>query len=117
VSSNTPALPRRPGNLGNATVGWLAHYAIEAIFALALILLASPKWLQQPTILPPLLWSVVTVAVPFFVMQPSFGLGIAASKTTDPMQARLGSLMAHTVYGIGLYFSALAVSLLLNAHP
>jgi hypothetical protein len=47
-----------PRKSWECTVGWLAHYAIEAIFALALVLLASPKWLQQPTILPPLLWGL-----------------------------------------------------------
>jgi hypothetical protein len=43
-------------------------------------------------------------------MQPSFGLGIAAARTPKPNQARLRSLMSHTVFGVGLYASALALS-------
>jgi hypothetical protein len=40
-------------------------------------------------------------------MQPSFGLGVAASKTPNPNRARLKSLMTHTVFGVGLYIWAL----------
>jgi hypothetical protein len=39
-------------------------------------------------------------------MQPLFGLGFAASKTKNPVQARLRSLMNHTVFGVGLYIFA-----------
>ena len=96
------------------TVGWIAHYTIGATLAVALVVLV-PAWLERPTLLPPLLWGIVTVAIPFFVMQPSFGLGIASSRTPHPARARLRSLTTHTVYGIGLYLSALAVTALLEA--
>jgi hypothetical protein len=43
-------------------------------------------------------------------MHPSFGLGIAASRTPNPTQARLRSLMAHTAFGVGLYVCAVGVS-------
>ena len=49
-------------------------------------------------------------------MQPSFGLGIAASKTPHPNKARLKSLMTHTVFGVGLYVWAYLLSHLLF-HP
>ena len=91
-------------------VGWIAHYIIGALYALALIALASPSWLARPTLLPALLFGIGSVLVPFLVMQPSFGLGIAASRAPNPTQARLRSLMAHTVFGIGLYVSAVGVS-------
>jgi len=56
------------------------------------------------------------VLVPFFVMQPSFGFGIAASRTPNPTQARLRSLMAHTVFGVGLYVCAFGLSYALRVH-
>jgi hypothetical protein len=58
-----------------------------------------------------LIVGVVTVAAPFFVMQPAMGLGIASSKATNPNVARLRSVAAHTAFGFGLYFSALVVAL------
>jgi hypothetical protein len=59
-------------------------------------------------------YGIATVVFPFFILQPSLGLGIAASKTPKPMQARLKSLATHTIFGIGLYVSALGMSYLLR---
>lgn len=94
---------------GECAAGWLAHYAIGAGFALLLVLAAGPGWLAAPTPLPALLVGIATVVFPYFVMQPAFGLGIAAARTPSPAQARLRSLMTHAVFGIGLYVAALAV--------
>ncbi len=92
--------------------GWIAHYTIGVLFALALVALTTPEWLRSPTLMPALFFGVVTVGFPFFVMHPSFGLGLAASKAPNPMQARLRSLMNHAAFGVGLYVSALIVSFL-----
>ena len=93
-------------------VGWMAHYTIGVVFALVLVLVTG-EWLARPTLLPALLYGIATVVFPFFVMQPSLGLGIAASRTPKPAQARLKSLATHTVFGVGLYVCALGVSRLL----
>src|SRR6266480_1296238 len=47
--SSIAAAPKKPAE---CTVGWIGHYAICVIFALALGLLTSPQWLQEPTVLP-----------------------------------------------------------------
>src|SRR5262245_15643998 len=96
--------------------GWIAHYAIGVVFALALVAIVTPQWLRSPTVLPALVFGVVTVGFPFFIMHPSFGLGIASSRTPNPMQARLRSLMNHAVFGVGLYLSALVTGFFLPAH-
>ena len=98
------------------TVGWIAHYVIGAVYALALVAFVSGSWLARPTLLPAMLFGIVSVLVPFLIMQPSFGLGIAASRTPNPTQARLRSLMAHTSFGIGLYVCAVGVSYVLPVH-
>ena len=91
-------------------VGWIAHYLIGAAFAVALVALAPAGWLQRPTLWPALLFGVATVAVPFLVMQPSFGFGIAASKTPNPRRARLKSVTTHAVFGFGLFACAFILS-------
>ncbi|MEP6688377.1 MAG: DUF2938 domain-containing protein [Gemmatimonadales bacterium] len=96
-------------------VGWMGHYTIGVVLALVFVVFASGDWLARPTVLPALLYGIGTVVFPFFVMQPSFGLGIAASKTPNPTQARLKSIATHTVFGVGLYLSALAVAYVLRA--
>jgi uncharacterized membrane protein YagU involved in acid resistance len=98
------------------TVGWIAHYTIGVVFALVFVALTSGDWLARPTVLPAVLYGLGTVVFPFFIMQPSFGLGIAASRTPNPTQARLKSLATHTVFGIGLYICALGVSYVLRVH-
>jgi len=100
---NIGAAARQPGE---CAVGWTTHYLIGTTFALVFLVLASEGWIARPTLLPALAFGAATVVVPFFTMQPSFGLGIAASKTPHPNRARLKSLMTHTVFGVGLYVSA-----------
>jgi hypothetical protein len=104
------AAPPRPHE---CTAGWVAHYSIGVAFALVFVFLVSRNWLERPTLLPALAFGVATVLVPYLVMQPAFGLGIAASKTPRPGQARLKSLMTHTIFGIGLYLWAALFSRIL----
>jgi hypothetical protein len=103
VHSSIAAARQKPHE---CTLGWVAHYLIGTALALAFVLLATGSWLEHPTPLPALAFGVATTLVPYLVMQPSFGLGIAASKTPNPLRARLKSLMTHTVFGIGLYLWA-----------
>ena len=111
-----PSIAAAAKKPAECTVGWIAHYAIGALFALALVALATPQWLRSPTLLPALIFGVATVAIPFFIMHPSFGLGFASSKAPNPTQARLRSLMSHAVFGVGLFVSALVVSSIVGAH-
>jgi hypothetical protein len=105
------AAPQKPFE---CTVGWFAHYTIGVLLALGFLVLASSDWLVRPTLLPALLYGIGTVVFPFFILQPSFGLGIAAARAPEPAQARLKSLVTHTMFGIGLYVTALGVSYVLS---
>jgi uncharacterized membrane protein YagU involved in acid resistance len=96
------------------TVGWIVHYTIGIVFALVFVGFTSGDWLAQPTVLPGLLYGIGTVVFPFFIMQPSLGLGVASSKSPNPTQARLKSLVTHSVFGVGLYVWALGVSYVLR---
>jgi hypothetical protein len=91
---------------GERIIGWSAHYAIGISWAALLLAIWGLDWARQPTLPPALIVGLVTLAAPFFLMQPGMGLGIAASKTPSPNVARLKSIASHTVYGIGLYGSA-----------
>jgi hypothetical protein len=97
-------------------VGWIAHYIIGVGYAFVLVAVVSADWLARPTLLPALLFGIGTVVVPFLVMQPSFGLGIAASRAPNPTQARLRSLMAHIAFGVGLYVCAVGLVYVVPVH-
>jgi hypothetical protein len=88
----------------------MAHYTIGITFSIVFVAIVGNNWFQQPTLIPAMLFGVVTVFAPFFIMQPSFGLGFAAAKTANPAQARFRSLMNHTAFGVGLYVFGLLVS-------
>jgi hypothetical protein len=101
-------IARAPVKRGECVVGWTIHYVIGAAYAWLLVLL-SPRWLDDPKLWPALVLGIATVIMPFFVMQPAFGLGIASAKAPSPAQARWRSLMAHAVFGLGLYLSGVAL--------
>lgn len=93
---------------GERLLGWLAHYAIGAAFAGLLLGIWGLEWMRDPTLVPALAVGIGTVAAPFLVMQPGMGAGIAASRTPRPSSARLQSVLTHTVFGLGLYATAMA---------
>ncbi|MGS1010425.1 DUF2938 domain-containing protein [Achromobacter anxifer] len=96
---------------GESPLGWTIHYAVGLAFAALLVGIQGPAWLRDPTWLPALAVGLATVVMPFFVMQPAMGAGIAASRTPTPWRNRLRSLATHAVFGCGLYLSAAALRL------
>ena len=102
-----------PSRRGECTVGWVAHYMIGITFAITFVAIVGSPWLQHPRPIPAIVFGIVTVLAPFLIMQPAFGFGFAASKSSNPWQARLRSLMNHTAFGLGLYLFGLLVSWLL----
>ncbi|MBS4044876.1 MAG: DUF2938 domain-containing protein [Alphaproteobacteria bacterium] len=94
-----------------AALGWAAHYGIGIGFAAILVAATTGQgWLQAPTLLPALGFGLVSVFLPYVVMQPAFGLGIAGARTPDPTATRLRSLITHLVFGFGLYLAASLVA-------
>jgi len=94
-------------------VGWTAHYLIGVVFSATLIMFMGNDWVSAPSVIPALVFGMLTVGFPFFIMQPGMGFGIAASKIHKPNLARFRSLITHCVFGLGLYFSATLSSLFL----
>ena len=95
---------------GERAIGWLAHYGIGITFALVLLAIWGRPWLESPTIWPALAVGLGTIVAPWFVMQPAMGAGIAGSRSPNPLATRLRNLGTHTVYAVGLYAAALAMS-------
>ncbi|MEX6633156.1 DUF2938 domain-containing protein [Hyphococcus lacteus] len=92
-----------------AIVGWTIHYAIGIAFA-ACLLPFPGRWLETVTVIPSLIVGIGGVVAPFFIMQPSFGFGFAASKMPAPWTARQRSVVSHFVFGLGLYCAGSVVA-------
>lgn len=99
---------------GEKAVGWMAHYSIGIVFAYLLLFIWGEDWLVQPTAFPPIFIGLATTIAPWFMMQPAFGFGIAASRLPNPTITRLRSLQTHLIYGIGLYLTGLLISILIK---
>jgi hypothetical protein len=113
VHASIAAAPQKPGE---CMAGWIAHYVTGTVYALLLVAVVSGSWLVRPTLLPAMLFGIGSVLVPYLIMHPAFGLGIAASKAPQPTKTRLRSLMAHTAFGFGLYLCAVGASYAFRLH-
>lgn len=91
-------------------LGWVTHYLIGVAYGALLVSLQGTAWLHQPTVLPALVFGVLTVAAPWFVMQPAMGAGVLALKTPTPLKNGLRNLANHAVFGAGLYLAAAALA-------
>jgi len=92
-------------------VGWIVHYLIGIGFAALLLMLTDNEWLSSPSIMPAIIFGIVSVTMPYFIMQPCMGFGLAAAKTPKPISARLRSLQTHFIFGLGLYCAAVLMSI------
>ncbi|KPF45443.1 DUF2938 domain-containing protein [Rhizobium sp. AAP43] len=103
-------------SIGNAepyrhelALGWASHYAVGILYGIILALIAGPVWLAQPTFIPAWILGIVTVGAGWFLLQPGLGIGWAASKTPSPNKVRALNLVAHTVFALGLWGTALLI--------
>lgn len=101
-----PAISKSAPVRGELVMGWIAHYTTGLLFALSLVLIEGADWLKEPTPLPALVFGVVTVLVPWLIVQPAMGAGLASSKTPSPLQSRIRNVLNHAIFGLGLYVSA-----------
>ena len=95
---------------GEKILGWTAHYLTGVVLAAAMLVIYGLDWLARPELLDALGFGLATVVLPFFIMQPALGAGVAASRTPQPMRARLLSLCTHGAFGLGLWLSAWALT-------
>ena len=90
---------------GELFAGWGGHYAIGVVFAMMLLGVWGLKWLHRPRIIPAMLVGLATVAIPYLLMQPGMGSGVAGRLSADPDAARMKVVVSHVVFGAGLYLA------------
>ena len=102
------SIAKAPSVTAERAIGWTAHYLTGIAFAMLLRGACGLPWVRDPTPGPALAFGLATVVLPFLVMQPAMGLGVAAARTPDPAARRRRSLLAHLSFGLGLYVAAQA---------
>ena len=98
------------GFMGVPTIaGWLAHFMIGTILALAYAFVLISKLPGKPVVR-----GILFGLIPWFMAQilvnPMMGAGVFAVNTPAPMLMVAGSLMGHVVYGaiVGLVYGTTA---------
>lgn len=95
---------------GELAIGWGFHYAVGVAYGLLLVAIWGAGWLREPTLAPPLILALALLVLPWFVMMPGMGMGVAAGRTPLPSAARLKSVASHGVFGIGMYLTGVLVA-------
>ncbi|GEK09626.1 DUF2938 domain-containing protein [Pseudoalteromonas sp. McH1-7] len=91
-------------------LGWLVHYVTGVVFVFLFLVYQGKAWVYNPDLWSVLAFGALTTVFPYFIMQPCFGMGIAASKLPNPQKARVKTLATHLVFGAGMYFSTIALT-------
>lgn len=92
---------------GELALGWAVHYGVGVAYGVLFVLLAGVGWLAEPAFVPLWIFSLLTIAAGWFLLQPGMGLGWAASKTPNPWKVRGLGLVAHTVFALGMWVGAI----------
>ena len=83
--------------------GYLIHYAIGIIFGFFYILINIIIF-EEPSILIALVFGFTTILVIWCIMMPfAYNLGFFASKSDEKYQLIVQGLLAHFVFGTGLF--------------
>lgn len=94
---------------GELPIGWAAHYGVGALYGVVWALIAGAVWLADPSFLPVWIFSLLTIAAGWFLLQPGMGLGWAASKTPNPWKVRVLGVLAHTAFALGMWAAAVVL--------
>ncbi len=96
-----------PSIAGEKILGWSLHYLIGTIFAALMVFCIINNNQVEPDFIAAIATGIISLIAPYFIMQPGFGFGIAASKLPAANKVRLKSFIAHLSYGLGLYLAML----------
>lgn len=91
---------------GEHLLGWFVHYLVGLLLAAGFLAAVGRDWLANPEPRTAVAWGIATVLLPYLILQPALGAGIAARLTPKPASVRLRSLLNHAIFGFGLYLSA-----------
>ena len=84
-------------------IGYIIHYLIGSIFG-AIYLLINKLLYVEPSIILALIIGFITVLGSWCIMMPlAYNMGFFASKKEEQKQIMVQNLIAHFIFGIGLY--------------
>jgi hypothetical protein len=93
---------------GEAAIGWAFHYAVGVFYAAIYLAIMRLGLNSEPTLASALIFAIVLLVAPWFILQPALGLGFVASHAPNPVATRAINVSVHAVFGLGLYLGGVA---------
>ena len=90
-------------------IGWIGHYVTGIVYGLAYLYIVQILLPTGPSLNSALIFGLITLAAPWFIMQPAMGAGVFATKTPRPSLMRLINLSMHAIFGVSLYVGWLLI--------
>ena len=91
-------------------LGWLVHYGVGLGYAFAYLALLQLSH-ASVSLYSAAVFGLVTLLSPWLILQPCLGMGFFASATPRPNLTRGLNVVAHLMFGVGLYLSWQVVNL------
>lgn len=92
---------------GEVAIGWAFHYFTGIVYAALYLAIMRLGFGSEPTFISALVFALVLLVAPWFVMQPALGFGIMATRTPRPAVVRAVNASVHAAFGVGLYVGAI----------
>jgi len=90
-------------------IGWIGHYVTGVVYGLAYLYIVQVFLPTGPSLNSALVFGLITLVAPWFIMQPAMGAGVFATKTPRPGLMRIINLSMHAVFGVSLYIGWLLI--------
>jgi len=91
-------------------IGYIVHYIIGSLFGILYILINMIFYIE-PSIFLSLIIGFITVLGSWCILMPlAFNIGFFASKKEDQKQIMVQNIIAHFIFGVGLYLGYLICS-------
>jgi hypothetical protein len=90
---------------GELAIGWAFHYAVGIVYAALYLAIVALDVDSGPTLGSALVFAMVLLVAPWFVLQPALGLGFMAARAPNPGAVRAFNIATHAIFGIPAQFA------------
>ena len=98
-----------PAVEGEGAIGWIFHYAVGIAYAACFVAILGLVPGSASGLAVALAFAGVTLAAPWFFLQPALGLGLMGRRAPNQKELLFVTITTHFVFGLGLYAGLNAV--------
>ena len=99
---------------GELAFGWFMHYMIGIGWSLLYFYWIFMAKESSPTLLTASFFGIITLTVPYLILQPALGHGFFAQKHPRPVAMPILSFLSHLSFGQALFVFHILIKHLLN---